>query len=110
MRATDPEAPRPPDSTQLVRALRRVADGRGVPDLQDYANACQLSAPERQVLFGLAQGHASHAVAARLGLTPSTVRRRIAAVRRKTGCASVAELLMAIGRLPPALWPVGEGK
>ena len=110
MRATGPKAPRPPDSTQLVRALRRVADGRGVPDLQAYASACQLSAPERQVLFGLVQGHASHAVAARLGLTLSTVRRHIAAVRRKTGCASVAELLMAIGRLPPALWPVGEGK
>lgn len=103
MSATGLGAPSQQAATQLVRVLRRVADGRGVPDLEAYASACQLSVSERHVLSGLVQGHASEAVAARLGLTPNTVRRHIAAVRRKTGYASVAELLMAIGRLPPAL-------
>ncbi len=110
MHTTDPEDPNPQAAAKLARALRQVADGQGAPDLEAYASACHLSAPERRVLAGLWQGHAADAVAARLGLAPNTVRRHIAAVRRKTGHASVAELMMTIGRLPPLLWPLDEGK
>ena len=110
MRATGPGAPGPQAPAPLMRMLRRVAEGRGAPDLEAYASACHLSAPERRVLAGLVAGRAGDAVAAHLGLTPNTVRRHVAAVRRKTGHASVAQLLMAIGRLPPALWTDDEGK
>ena len=110
MRATDPEDSDPQAAAKLARALRRVAEGLGVPDLEAYASACQLSAPERRVLAGLLQGHAAVALASLLGLAPSTVRRHIAALRRKTGHGSVAELMMSVGRLPPVVWPASEGK
>ena len=110
MRATGPECPDPQAAAKLARALRRVADGLGVPDLEAYVSACRLSAPERRVLAGLWEGLAADALATRLGLAPNTVRRHIAAVRRKTGHASVAELMMTIGRLPPLLRPLDEGK
>lgn len=110
MRATGPATPDPQAAAKLMRALRRLAESRGVPDLDAYASACQLNAPERRVLAGLLQGRSCDAVAAQLGLAPNTVRRHIAALRRKTGHASVAELMMTIGRLPPLLWPLDEGK
>lgn len=106
MRATGPATPDPQAGAKLMRALRRLAEGRGVPDLDAYASACQLSAPERRVLAGLLEGLSRDAVGIRLGLQPNTVRRHTAALRRKTGHASTAELMMTIGRLPPLLWPV----
>lgn len=105
-----PECPDPQAAAKLARALRRLAEGRGVPDLEAYASACRLSEPEQRVLAGLWEGHAADALATRLGLAPTTVRRHIAAVRSKTGHASVAELMMTIGRLPPQLRPLDEGK
>ena len=84
----------------LWRLVMASAENNG-PDLAAYADAERLSAPERCVLQGLVAGRTPAAMAAELGVTLNTVRRHTAALRRKTGYASVAELLMAIGRLPP---------
>ena len=93
--------------TETLLMLVLSVNGQPGPDLPAYASASHLSAPERRVLqalvrFGSAGGVADD-VAADLGLAPSTVRRHVSALRRKTGHASVAELLMTVGRLPPAM-------
>ena len=92
----------------LLLVLSPAADSG--PDLSAYADARHLSPPEQRVLQGLAAGHTAARQAQELGLTLNAVRRHTAALRRKTGHASVAELLMTIGRLPPALWTGSEGK
>ena len=93
----------------LQRLLMSIAENSG-PDLVAYADAERLNAPERRVMQGLVAGHTPAALAAELKLAPNTVRRHIAALCRRTGYASLAELLMAIGRLPPAPWAGDRGK
>ena len=105
----------PAAGTETLLMLTLAVDGQPGPDLTGYASASHLSAPERRVLQALVRaGSADHVVggvagcmaggaAADLGLAPGTVRRHIHALCRKTGHASVAELLMTVGRLPPAL-------
>lgn len=93
--------------TEALLMLVLAVNGQPGPDLRGYARACHLSAPQRRVLqalvrAGSADGFADWA-AANLGLAPSTVRRHINALCRKTGHASVAELLMTVGRLPPSM-------
>ena len=104
--------PQEADGAPLLLLLLMVLSpaGDNIPELSAYANAQHLSAAEQRVLQGLAAGHTAARQAQELGLTLNTVRRHIAALRRKTGHASVAELLMTIGRLPPALWTGSEGK
>ena len=93
--------------TETLLMLVLSVNGQPGPDLPAYASAMHLSAPEQRVLQALVRvGSADRladAVAADLGLTPSTVRRHVNALRRKTGHASVAELLMTVGRLPPVM-------
>ena len=102
----DPQAVTEP-AAALLRLVMAIAES---PDLAAYADAECLSAPESRVLQSLLAGHTPAALAAELGVTLNTVRRHTAALRRKTGYASVAELLMAIGRLPPMPWLGTEGK
>ena len=80
-----------------------AVNARPGPDLPAYAGASQLSAPEKRVLQALVRAGSVGRVAADLGLATSTVRRHVNALCRKTGHASVAELLMTVGRLPPAM-------
>lgn len=87
-------------SAALLRLVMSIARNRG-PDLAAYATAERLSAPESRVLQGLVAGRSTAVLAAQLGVSSAVVRRHTAALRRKTGYATVAELLMAIGRLPP---------
>ena len=98
-RPAHPQAANEP-SAALRRLLMAIAENNG-PDLVAYADAERLSAPERRVLQGLAAGRKPATLAAELGVTLNTVQRHTTALRRKTGYASVAALLMAIGRLPP---------
>lgn len=89
--------------TETLLMLVLSVDGQPGPDLLAYASASHLSAPERRVLDALVRAGSADGVAADLGLALSTVRRHVNALRRKTGHASVAELLMTVGRLPPAM-------
>lgn len=89
--------------TQTRLMLVLAVNGQPGPDLPAYAGANHLGAPERRVLQALVRAGSVDRVAADLGLAPSTVRRHINALRRKTGHASVAELLMTVGRLPPSM-------
>ena len=101
-RPAKPKAADEPSAAPLRLVMLIADDNR--PDLAAYANAERLSAPESRVLQGLVAGHTAAVLAAKLGMSLNTVRRHSAALRRKTGYASVAELLMAIGRLPPVPW------
>ena len=89
--------------TETLLMLVLSVNGQPGPDLPAYASASHLSAPELRVLDALVRAGSVHRVAADLGLASSTVRRHVNALRRKTGHASVAELLMTVGRLPPAM-------
>ena len=89
--------------TETLLMLVLSVNGQPGPDLPAYASASHLSAPERRVLQALVRVGSADGVAADLGLAPSTVRRHVSALRRKTGHTSVAELLMTVGRLPPAM-------
>jgi FixJ family two-component response regulator len=100
---TKPALPAAEPTAALQRLLQSLAENNG-PDLSAYADAERLSAPERRVLQGLVAGQTPAALAPDLKLAPSTVRRHTAALCRKTGYASLAALLMALGRLPPAPW------
>ena len=102
-------------NTETLLMLVLSVNGQPGPDLPAYASAHHLSAAERRVLQALVRAGSVNAgvdggvaggmdgVAADLGLALSTVRRHVHALRRKTGHASVAELLMTVGRLPPAM-------
>jgi DNA-binding CsgD family transcriptional regulator len=74
-------------------------------DLEAYAQAHRLSTAEARVLTLLAEGLSTPAAATRLGVSVSTVRSQVMALRRKTGHARVADLLLDLGRLPPLLAP-----
>lgn len=91
------------EGTETILMLVLSVDGQPGPDLPAYASASHLSAPERRVLQALVQAGSAERVARDLRLAPGTVRRHVSALCRKTGHASVAELLMTVGRLPPAM-------
>ena len=96
----------PGGATLLLLALTaQAAQARQTPDLQAYAQTLRLTAAESRVLNLLAQGLDTRQVAARLGVATSTTRSQIASLRRKTGHASVAQLLRYLHRLPPVLGP-----
>ena len=88
---------------EALLMLVLAVNARPGPDLPAYAGARQLNAPEKRVLQALVRAGSVGRVAADLGLATSTVRRHVNALCRKTGHASVAELLMTVGRLPPAM-------
>ena len=99
----------PGGATLLLLALTaqaaQAAQAGQTPDLQAYAQTLRLTAAESRVLNLLAQGLDTRQVAARLGVATSTTRSQIASLRRKTGHASVAQLLRYLHRLPPVLGP-----
>ena len=80
------------------------------PDVRIYAMSLGLTPAETRVVRELAQGWRAPQVAAALGLAVSTVRSHIASMRRKSGHASTAELLMALSRLPPGVLTHEDGK
>jgi DNA-binding CsgD family transcriptional regulator len=78
-------------------------------DLHAYAALHGLSEAETRVLLHLARGDSSAKAAAALGVSAATVRSQTVSLRRKTGHASVAELMRTLAALPPlALHDDGE--
>lgn len=96
-----------PDSPPLL-LLAMGADDGITASVQAYAQAQGLTPEESRVLEGLAQGRDASGVAAQLGIKPSTLRRHMLALRRKTGHAGLVELLSDLGRLPPTLLGVSH--
>jgi DNA-binding NarL/FixJ family response regulator len=85
-------------STELVDALRRVADGgtaidpevvRTVLDAPRRADPmAELTAKEREVLALLAEGGSNDGIAERLGVTPRTVETHVGRIFAKLGVAA----------------------
>ena len=71
--------------------------------LQDIAQGWSLTPVQTKVLHLLCLGQGAPAVAAVLGVAPSTARGHILALRRKSGHDSVATLIASLRRLPPPL-------
>jgi two-component system invasion response regulator UvrY len=89
----------------LPRAVRAVAGGQRYvsPDVEkmmaDRASrqesATTLSHREHEILRLLAQGHALHAIAERLGVSAKTVANYQSSIREKLGVQSALQLLVA---------------
>jgi DNA-binding CsgD family transcriptional regulator len=92
------------DCSAVLLALNPEVDDRA--DLRAYATAHGLSEAETRVLGRLARGESSSRAAAALGVSTATVRSQAVSLRRKTGHASVAELLQALASLPPLAAPL----
>jgi DNA-binding CsgD family transcriptional regulator len=69
--------------------------------VQAYARLHRLSPAETRVLQRLALGESSGEAADALGVSAATVRSQIISLRRKTGDASVTDLLRSLARMPP---------
>jgi DNA-binding CsgD family transcriptional regulator len=83
-------------------------------DIDEFSALHDLTAAEARVMRRLALGESSSRAAHSLGVKPATVRTQVVAIRRKTGHASVAELLQALAAIPPLRGPApaprGEGE
>lgn len=94
-----------------ARCLLTVAPTRAWrPDLAAFAQELALSAAETRVLQALAHGEDTARTVAALGLTAGTVRGHVAALRRKSGHPTVAALVQALARLPPAVGAAADGE
>jgi DNA-binding NarL/FixJ family response regulator len=79
--------------THFARALTSSGAAESPPLAPDTtASLGQLTARERQVLTGIAEGHTNKEIAARLGLSPRTVESYRESLIRKLGIPSVAGL------------------
>jgi DNA-binding CsgD family transcriptional regulator len=94
----DPRADTP-DGGALLLALSSIEQPDG--QVQAYARMHRLSPAETRVLQRLAQGDTSGEAADALGVSAATVRSQIISLRRKTGHASVIDLLRGLARMPP---------
>jgi DNA-binding NarL/FixJ family response regulator len=80
------------DAEDVVRAVRMVAKGMTVFEPQpDTPSAVPLSEREREVLDLIAAGSTNREIAARLFLSPHTVKEHTSAVYRKLGVRNRAE-------------------
>ncbi|MFD3326932.1 helix-turn-helix transcriptional regulator [Streptomyces sp. NPDC058701] len=68
-----------------------------------------LTGTEAAVIEGLAQGLTDESVARRVGVTPRTVRRHVAAVSERYGATSRLQLGLLLGRVPERR-PVPDGR
>jgi DNA-binding CsgD family transcriptional regulator len=102
----DPRATAP-GSGELLLALS--ASEQPDSQVQAYARLHRLSPAETRVLQRLALGDTSGEAADALGVSAATVRSQIISLRRRTGHASVTQLLRGLASMPPvqAHAPVG---
>ena len=102
----DPRAAMP-CGTELLLAMGATQQ----PDarVQAYARLHRLSPAETRVLQCLARGDSSGEAAQALGVSAATVRSQIISLRRRTGHASVLQLLRSLARMPPIAMPVSVG-
>lgn len=68
-----------------------------------FARAQSLSPTEENVLIALCSGMEIPDIARRHSVAESTVRSQIKALREKTGCASIRQLLLRVNALPPVV-------
>lgn len=69
--------------------------------VQCFARTHQLTAAETRVLAALGRGVPPSGIAREQGVKLSTVRTQIAALRDKTGAASITDLVRMVAALPP---------
>lgn len=69
--------------------------------LQSFGRARGLTGAETSVLAELCAGHEPAAIAKKFGISLSTVRTQVMAMRAKLGAGSVREMLIQVARLPP---------
>lgn len=107
-----PEATGSPASATVVRLpgrrqddpavlLLTVSDPSATRELSAYAAAHGLTPAETRVLALLCQGLDQAQAAASLGVSLSTLRSHLSALRRKTGHRRLTTLVPAVARLPP---------
>ncbi len=68
-----------------------------------FARVQSLSPTEESVLISLCSGMDIPDIARQNGVAESTVRSQIKALREKTGCSSIRQLLLRINALPPVV-------
>ncbi len=73
-----------------------------------YARVHGLTHAEGMVLAALCDGDTPHEVAQRFGVAVSTVRTQISAIRHKTRCTSIGELVRRVALLPPIVPAIGR--
>ncbi len=74
-------------------------------DTDEFSSLHGLTTAESRVMRRLALGESCSRAAKALGVKPATVRTQVVSIRRKTGHASVAELLQALAAMPPLRSP-----
>lgn len=71
--------------------------------LRMYARAQNLSPSEESVLIALCRGLTIPDIAREHGVAQSTVRSQIKALREKTGCSSIRNMMQRVHSLPPVV-------
>lgn len=71
--------------------------------LRMYARAQNLSPSEESVLIALCRGLTIPDIAREHGVAESTVRSQIKALREKTGCSSIRNMMQRVHSLPPVV-------
>ena len=71
--------------------------------LRMYARAQNLSPSEESVLIALCRGLSIPDIAREHGVAESTVRSQIKALREKTGCSSIRNMIQRVHSLPPVV-------
>jgi DNA-binding NarL/FixJ family response regulator len=71
--------------------------------LRMYARAQNLSPSEESVLIALCRGLSIPDIAREHGVAESTVRSQIKALREKTGCSSIRNMMQRVHSLPPVV-------
>lgn len=97
---------RPQSAAIIVTMGRRSACDRF--SLESFARLHRLTAAEQRVLEGIVAGIPPVKIAARHGVSVSTIRTQIGHLLQKSGCSSMRMLLSEVARLPPlrpALFP-----
>ena len=92
-------------SVLLVFGKQQVCETLSV---DHYARVHGLTHAEGMVLAALCDGDTPAEVAERFGVAVSTVRSQISAIRQKTRCNSIRELVRRVAVLPPIVPALGR--
>lgn len=92
---------KPLRAAPLLRLVALGLPGARADELQGFAQLHQLSALQTQLLDRLVHGDNCTAAARALGLSDAAARTQIAALRHRTGHASMTALLRELTTMPP---------
>ena len=87
------------DAADVVRAVRMVGLGQEVFDPSTEPDRIKLSAREREVVAGIAQGSTNAEIGSALHLSPHTVKEHTSSIYRKLEVRNRAEAVQAAQRL-----------